>query len=598
MRCLDYRLVPEHERRYKIYLTSAASGLVPESFSRYALAMSHVAGLGPETCAPNSPASPVPERSLSERFIALAVFFSAGLYLWRFRDFVTFDGDEGFTLVGAERILRGQIPYRDFFASYTLGSFYQTAILFKLFGDSLIVARTALLVYAGIFAAITYLLTRRVYGRSTALFAAALLTFGGMPSSFMALHNWDSTLFAVLAVYCAQRILDSPNRIWPFFLGVAAALTLLAEESKGAGLLLGLGIAAVTLSLFHRNRQFARLENIGPAAVGFAIPTLLTLGYFASKHAMAAMRETWLWPLHHYREANRVTYGFPLISATDLRAMYTSGAWGERIAMVIFTSPIFLIPAFAVLVCAVTLYSIWLRYKTGASKALDVRVLGGCIFFGVFLSTLVGRTDLPHLQFLAPLFMYLVPTLLDFKHSSVKALYRARPVVAWLLLFSFTGFGAAELLRAGLPTAKLETRRGTVRYISADEVIPFVQDHVAPGQHLYIHPSQPFYYYMTGTVNPTHYEVLQAGMATAEQYQTTIHDLDSDRTPVVLLDTAFADSIAQFWPSTPLRALVDDPVADYILKHYRTCQVLHSSRQAVGRFYFMVRADLPCPAHP
>jgi hypothetical protein len=264
--------------------------------------------------------------------------------------------------------------------------------------------------------------------------------------------------------------------------------------------------------------------------------------------------------------------------------------------MIIFSSPIFLIPALALLVVAVTLYSIVLRCKTGPSKPLDMRVLGGCIFFGVFLSTLVGRTDLSHLQFIAPLFMYLVPSLLDIKHPRVESLYKARPIVAGLLLFSFTGFGIAEILRAWNPTAKLETRRGTVRFVSADEVIPYVQDHVAAGQHLYIHPYQPFYYYVTGTVNPTHFEVLQPGMATADQYQSTIHDLATDQTPAVLLDTVFTDNISQFWPSTPLRALADDPVADYILKHYRTCQVLTSSHQQVGRFYFMVRQDLSCPA--
>jgi dolichyl-phosphate-mannose-protein mannosyltransferase len=596
---LDYRLVPDHVRRYKINPISAISGLAPDSVSRYASAMSQVAALGRETCTTNSAAEPlVPEHSRSELLIALAVFFCACLYLWPLRNFVTFAGVEGFTLVGAERILRGQIPYRDFSAFYTLGSFYQTAILFKLFGDSLAVARTALLAYAGIFAAITYLLTRRIYGRSAALFAAAMLIFGCIPTNFMALHNWDSTLLALLAIYCAQRLLDAPNHIWSFFLGFTTALTLLTEESKGAGLLLGLGIAAVTLSLLHCNRQFTCIENICSAAAGFAIPSLLTLGYFASKHAAAAMLETCLWPLRHYSVVNRVTYGFPLISAWDMREIYTSGPWGERIFLIIFTSPLFLIPALALLVVAVTLYSIVLRCNTGTSKALDVRVLGGCIFFGVFLATLATRrTDTAHLQFLTPLFMYLVPSLLDIKHPSVDSLYRARPVVACLLLFSFTCFGMVKLLKAWTHTATMETRRGMVRVDSADEIIRYVQDNVGPGQHLYVHPYQPFYSYMTGTVNPTRFDFLQPGMATADQYQSAIHDLATDQTPVVLLDTAFADTISQLYPSTPLRALVNDPVADYILKHYRICQVLNSSPPQHGIFYFMVRTDLSCPAH-
>jgi intracellular septation protein A len=562
-------------------------------------AMSHLAASLPETQTTNSPAEfSAPERSWSELAIALGVFFCTCLCLWPLRIFTDFDGDEGFTLVGAERILRGQIPYRDFSAFYTLGSFYQTAILFKLFRNSLAVARMEVLVYYGIFAAITYLLTRRIDSRSAAFFATVIIVTGCVPSCFLALHNWDSTLFALLAIYCAQRLLDSPNRIWPFFLGFAAALTLLTEESKGAGLLLGLGIATVTLSLMHRNRQFACIRNIGCAAAGFAIPTSLTLGYFASKHATAAMLETWMWPLHHYGVVNRVTYGFPLISPWNLREMYTSGPWGERIFLILFTAPLFLIPALALLVVAVTLYSIALRYKTGPSKALDARVLGGCIFSGIFLSTLSGRTDTAHLQFLMPLFMYLVPSVLDLKHPSTESLYRARPVVAGVLLLSFTGYCIPQLLKAMGHTATMETRRGTVRFISADEVIPFVQDHVSPGQHLYIHPYQPFYSYLTGTVNPTRFDFLSPGMATADQYQSTIHDLAADQTPVVLLDTAFADNISLFWPSTPLRALANDPVADYILKHYRTCQVLNSSREVIGRFYFMVRADLPCPARP
>jgi len=58
---------------------------------------------------------------------------------------------------------------------------------------------------------------------------------------------------------------------------------------------------------------------------------------------------------------------FPLISPWDLRAMYTTGPWVERSSRH-FHRPDLLIPAFAVLVCAVTLYAILLRHKTGPSR--------------------------------------------------------------------------------------------------------------------------------------------------------------------------------------------------------------------------------------
>lgn len=537
----------------------------------------------------------MPEDSRSELLIALVVFVCACLYLWPLRDFVAFNADEGLSLVGAERILRGQVPYRDFFSFYTLGSFYQTAILFKLFGNSLVVARTALIAYAGVFAAITYLLTRRIYGRPAALFSSALIIFGCMPYRFLALHNWDSTLYALLAIYCAQRLLDCPNRIWSFVLGLTTALTLFTEESKGAGLLLGLGIAALTLSLSRCDSQFASLRNASSAAAGFALPCLLTLGYFASKHALAKMLEAWLWPLRHYVAVNRVPYGF--LTTGNLREFFASGPWLERIFVIFFSCPMFLISVLALLIVAATLYSIVLRCKTDSCRALDVRVLGGCIYLGVFLSTLAtGRPDMTHLVYLTPLFMYLVPSVLDIRHHSTQSLYALRPVIACLLLLSFGGFGAATLLRARAPAAKAETRRGTVRFESEDEIIRYVQNNVAPGQHLYVHPYQPFYSYMIGTVNPTRYDLLQPGMASADQYQSAIHDLAADQTPVVLLDTHFADKVSDIWPATPLSALASDPVTDYILRHYRTCQILNSSPPSLWSFNYMVRKDMRCPA--
>ena len=127
----------------------------------------------------------VPERSRSELLIALAVFLAACLYLWPLRDFVSFNADEGIILSDADRILRGQVPYRDFFSLYTPGSYFLLALAFKLFGQSLVVARSILLVYCGVFSSLSYLLARRISSRTASLFATALLTLGCLPTVFL-----------------------------------------------------------------------------------------------------------------------------------------------------------------------------------------------------------------------------------------------------------------------------------------------------------------------------------------------------------------------------------------------------------------------------
>src|SRR5207245_2365634 len=90
-----------------------------------------------------------PETSRRELLVTLAVFLVSCAYLRLFRDVMVTDPDEGVALQGAERILRGQVLYRDFFSFMTPGSFYWMAVLFNVFGSSVGVARSLLVFYVG-----------------------------------------------------------------------------------------------------------------------------------------------------------------------------------------------------------------------------------------------------------------------------------------------------------------------------------------------------------------------------------------------------------------------------------------------------------------
>ena len=49
--------------------------------------------------------------------------------------------DEGILTYGAQQVLQGAVPYRDFGASYGPAEFYVLAFLFKVFGPSLLIER-------------------------------------------------------------------------------------------------------------------------------------------------------------------------------------------------------------------------------------------------------------------------------------------------------------------------------------------------------------------------------------------------------------------------------------------------------------------------
>src|SRR5260370_2300984 len=190
--------------------------------------------------------------ALVERVPPLLVFLFSVVYLCAFLRYSSLEPDEGILLQGAQRVLDGQIPYRDFFSFYTPGSFYFVAAVFKVFGNSFVMARLSLAITGATCSVLTYSLARRVCSRGFALFAAALATVAGVAYRFLVLHNWYSTLLACLALYSAVRFLESRKQTWAFATGSLCSLTVMFEQSKGAGLCFGLALSFFGLRILRK----------------------------------------------------------------------------------------------------------------------------------------------------------------------------------------------------------------------------------------------------------------------------------------------------------------------------------------------------------
>src|SRR3954462_5979677 len=132
-----------------------------------------------------------PEKNAADWVFALACSTFAILCVRPFLDFTGLGSDEAIVLQGAVRILKGEIPYRDFFVFFTPGSYYLYAGLFWAFGATLQAAQKVLLVYAALFSFLTYMLARRASSRHAAVLVACLLALICLPSRFQSLHSWD-----------------------------------------------------------------------------------------------------------------------------------------------------------------------------------------------------------------------------------------------------------------------------------------------------------------------------------------------------------------------------------------------------------------------
>jgi 4-amino-4-deoxy-L-arabinose transferase-like glycosyltransferase len=549
--------------------------------------------------APNEdriPARPpsVLEQSRPDLYLAGALFLISFLYLCIFRRFTTMEPDEGIVLQGAQRILSGQVPYRDFFSFYTPGSYYALALVFHFFGSSLAIARTTMALTGAVLSVLSYLLVRRVCSRTVALTLAALGTLTTLPYRFLVLHNWDSTLWACLALYCAVRVLEKPTWKWTFAVGLFASLTVLFEQSKGAGLCLGLGMGFLAISFLDGRKRWLSRVELFALIIGFAIPIAITFAYFASQHAAAIMLEDWLWPLRHYSQANRVPYGYQNWSDETRHLLFGTGSLLERLVKTVAVSPCLWIPALPLMAVG------WLGYwivQARRRRAHDGKsayyVIVTTVYIGLVLSVVITRADIIHFMYLQPLNCLVLAWLLDGSDIPGRLFRSVRPFLAAYVVIALLAFGLGPLAGTAAARERLTTRRGTVTTREKDTVVDYLQAQVPQGATVLVYPYLPLYYYLTATFSPGRYDYFQPGMHTREQADEMVRELASGRVETVLFEPNFSEKVARSWPGTPLTAIAEDPVADYIARNYRACRMLSSP--AEWRFLFMVRKDRACP---
>jgi len=597
----------------------------------------------------------VPEKSITEWGVALLLFVVSCLYLRLFYDYTVLNADEGIVLQGAQRILQGQVLYRDFFSFLTPGSYYWMALLFKIFGSTILVGRAALIVYGGLFSVLTYLLARRVCSRWSALLASYMVTLSCLPFRFVALHNWDSTLLAYLTLYCAVLWLEQGHWAWALGTGSFSSLTLLFVQSKGAGLALGLlaGFMVIrfrgrcglqfqtphlsrqagTPSLLGRGQEWrvpalspgervasvaSRVRGLCPPqaeaggntqdsrelpdgkqlaalAVGLAWPLAVTFTYFAMKHSVPVMLTDWVWPLFHYSRANILPYGYLVMSSPDPGALFR-GSWSGQFLTLLILGPCILLPVLPIVAIGIFIWFA-LRPSRGelAARPWGHVVLASALLCGLLSSTfLTKRADFTHLNYLGPLFYLVFAWVLDGLNLQSRLWRSVKPLVVFFAFLSYTAFGMALLWGPLGAAHKLRTARGTIRTAGPEVALEYLQARITPGERILIYPYQPLYYYLTAASSVTRFDFLQPGMHTSDQFQEAMLQLATERPRVVLFEPDFNEKIFPIWPNTAIAALgARDPVQDYIVAHYRACTALAAN--GFWHFVFMVRNDGDCP---
>ncbi len=466
----------------------------------------------------------------------------------------------GISAVGAERVLNGEIPYRDFWTIYAPGQFYLLAALFAIFGhDASVSAIAGSLLCAGA-VGLAFRLMWKITGRWTyalacsALFMAAWLTSG----YYGFVTSYTGVMFCLLIAFnFFQHYLDRGVKRFLIAAGLAAGVGAWFKHDVGAygtiAMLAGLAAHHLAARGAMRLRTvLGDLVTLGLAAASAVLPVLLVFAVLAGKDIWQDLIVTpaTIFPLAHPEN-------YPSLIPTGLnhvRMVQSLSNWSKYLY---FALPFLTCLASLPFIVA-TLFGrqaklagfgvaftvlFWLHYSAAhvqinthiISMTLYAACLGAVSVHGLGLSSRLRSA-----RWIRAL-------------AFVVAVGWFATLVAWPI-YNLLG---RELLtgrkseRVSLSLPKVSWVRMPPR-VATDwtALVKFVQGQVPPGQPIYVGQSRhdvvvigwPHIYFMLDRPPATRYEMLEAGLVdTAPIQAEMVRDLKNKNVQLIVLVKVFDD---------------------------------------------------------
>ena len=221
----------------------------------------------------------------------------------------------GYSVAPAERVMQGEIPYRDFLFNYTPGILWVNALLMRAFGATIMATRIGLFAFKLATLVTLYHLGRRLTNKWLALVPVALtLAWLGHRQIFSVYPDQYLMLFALGALLCMLKYDETSGGRWLVLCGLAIGTVFLFKYNVGM-LLLASGLLVISTRAMMTTRRIADVVEASAIYLsGFAIVLGALVAYLVYNNAMGAMAGHFLHHAAEYSESRAV--GLP--SATFL----------------------------------------------------------------------------------------------------------------------------------------------------------------------------------------------------------------------------------------------------------------------------------------
>jgi hypothetical protein len=135
--------------------------------------------------------------------------------------------DEGTLAECADRVLRGELPHRDYHEGYTGGLSYLNAAAFRLFGTNLASMRYMLFLFFLVWVPAVFYAASRFVSPPIASAVTLLAVAWGPPNSGAAVPSWYNLFFATFGLATLLRYIEVQTGRWLLLAGFCGGVSLL-----------------------------------------------------------------------------------------------------------------------------------------------------------------------------------------------------------------------------------------------------------------------------------------------------------------------------------------------------------------------------------
>jgi 4-amino-4-deoxy-L-arabinose transferase-like glycosyltransferase len=446
-----------------------------------------------------------------------ALLLLAGLA--RYRDGIDL-GDEGWLATGAVRVLGGELPSRDFFATQPPLSFYSVALAFQAFGSSIATVRGLGLALYVLIPLLLYGIARQIMGRPAALLAAAPAAVLGISFfQFSPRAVWHGIALSLVSTLLALRGLAGPGPrrgALCAFAGAAAALALVSRLDVGAFVCAATVATAACFLPRGTRPRFLLPWTLG--LLGVLLP--LALFWWSSDAVRPMFQQLVVFLAARYSEASGLPFPRP-------RQLIPLASGGRFPGLFFFGPPLALAAAAFV----------WARRarRRGVSPELS-RVAFVIALAALFDLQVLVRADPWHLVMALPPTFVVCGWLFE-------RMPLAQPLRWVALALAAAGLFAVQQLARPPAADRLVALDGAaagVRVPPADAAflrtaIEKTQVYAPADRAIFVVPYQPMMYLLAERRNPTRWNYLWPGDQSEDDLDKLVEDLQRDPPAVVLV---------------------------------------------------------------